>query len=111
MLELKIENDSYLFFSLFSVVYVYAVCIYSKISGYPGYNGIYDVFNGNDENSPLYALQLILFTILYLHLNAGKINKIWVGLLIITSFYFSVIYLGSRASFLLLIFLFHFCNL
>ncbi len=96
------------FFSLFSVVYVYAVCIYSKISGYPGYNGIYDVFNGNDENSPLYALQLILFTILYLHLNVGKINKIWVGLLIITSFYFSVIYLGSRASFLLLIFYFIF---
>ena len=86
-------------FSLFSVIYVYLVCVYSQINGYPGYNGIYDVFNGNEENSPLYALQLIIFTITYIHLNKNKVSRFFLLFLVAVSVYFSVVFLGSRASF------------
>ncbi|AWS77501.1 hypothetical protein AXA59_19020 [Enterobacter hormaechei] len=93
-------------FSLFSVIYVYLVCVYSQINGYPGYNGIYDVFNGNEENSPLYALQLIIFTITYIHLNKNKVSRFFLLFLVAVSVYFSVVFLGSRASFILLVFYF-----
>ncbi|TBM12054.1 hypothetical protein EYY86_16075 [Hafnia paralvei] len=90
------------YFSILSIFYVYVVCIYSQLHGYQGYNSIHDVINGNDENSPLYAMQLIIFTIVYIHLNWRKGNKgFQLGLLVIST-YFSVIYLGSRASFILL---------
>ena len=56
-------------FCLCSIAYVLIVCIYSKLHGYPVYNLVYDIINRSEENSPLYALQLVLFTIVWLNNN------------------------------------------
>lgn len=94
------------FFCLSSITYVYIVCIYSKMVGYPGYNLVYDIINRSEENSPLYALQLVLFSIVWINNNWHKRNLVALTVISLLTFYFSAVYLGSRAAFILLMFYF-----
>ncbi len=96
------------FFCLCSIAYVLIVCIYSKLHGYPGYNLVYDVVNRSEENSPLYALQLVLFTIVWLNNNWQMRHLIMLTVLSLLCFVFSAVYLGSRAAFILLVLFFAF---
>lgn len=107
--ESKKKQEKWLsFFSLCSIFYVIIVCVYSKVNGYQGYNQVYDPINGSEENSPLYALQLVLFAITYINFHWKRICLLRNTLLTIITLYFSVIYLGSRASFIILILFFIF---
>ncbi|MED8722394.1 hypothetical protein RCL95_00005, partial [Escherichia marmotae] len=90
------------FFSLCSIIYVIVVCIYSMFKGYPGYNLVYDPINMSEENSPLYALQLILFSIAYVNFNWSKQRRFFNIALMLIATFFSVFYLGSRAAFFLI---------
>ncbi|ENY9789504.1 hypothetical protein ACF6AA_003870 [Escherichia coli] len=94
------------FFSLCSIIYVITVCIYSILKGYPGYNLVYDPINRSEENSPLYALQLVLFSIAYVNFNWSKQRRFFNIALILIATFFSVLYLGSRAAFFLIIIFF-----
>ena len=91
------------FFSLCSIFYVLIVCCYSMLKGYPGYNLVYDPINRSEENSPLYALQLVLFCIAYVNFNWSIKSRIFNTFLMIVTIFFSVIYLGSRAAFFLIV--------
>jgi len=102
--EAKKNINKYInFFSISSMLYVYLVCIYSQLNGYPGYNLVYDVVNGSEENSPLYALQLVIFSVVYINNNKVKGNLLTIIIISLLTFYFSAIYLGSRAAFILLV--------
>jgi len=96
------------FFCISSIVYVLIVCVYSFLKGYPGYNLVYDVINGSEENSPLYALQLVLFTIVWLNNNWQMRNIVMLTIMSLLCFSFSAVYLGSRAAFILLVLFFAF---
>lgn len=94
------------YFSLCSIVYVIIVCIYSMLKGQPGYNLVYDPINRGEENSPLYALQLVLFSIAYVNFNWSKQRRLFNIALMLVATFFSVIYLGSRAAFFLIVIFF-----
>lgn len=94
------------FFALCSIFYVLIVCIYSISKGYPGYNLVYDPINRSEENSPLYALQLVLFSIAYVNFNWSRKSKLFNITLMAIATIFSVFYLGSRAAFFLLVIFF-----
>ncbi|UNC49600.1 hypothetical protein [Enterobacter huaxiensis] len=91
------------YFSLCSISYVLIVCVYSMSKGYPGYNLVYDPINRSEENSPLYALQLVLFTIAYVNFNWSRKSRLFNIILTVVATIFSVFYLGSRAAFFLLV--------
>lgn len=107
--EAKTRRSTWInLFCLFSIAYVLIVCIYSKLNGYPGYNLVYDVINRSEENSPLYALQLVLFTIVWLNNNWQMRHVVMLTVLSLLCFFFSAVYLGSRAAFILLVLFFAF---
>lgn len=95
-------------FCLSSIAYVLIVCVWSRLHGYPGYNLVYDVINGSEENSPLYALQLVLFSVVWLNNHWHPRHLVKLLLLSLVTFWFSAVYLGSRAAFILLVLFFVF---
>ncbi|ARX09379.1 hypothetical protein DMB99_09710 [Proteus mirabilis] len=97
-----------IYFSIFSLTYAFTISIYSYINNYRGYNDLYNPFEMVQTNSPLVATLISISLIILLEcLNLSKKNITFIIILFIISTLISTIYLGSRAS-LILIFLYVF---
>lgn len=95
-----------IYFSIFSLIYAFTISIYSYINHYRGYNDLYNPFEMVPTNSPLVATLISISLILLLEcINFSKRNIILMIILFIISILISTIYLGSRAS-LILIFIY-----
>lgn len=101
----KIEKHL-IYFSIFSLIYAFTISIYSYINHYRGYNDLYNPFEMVPTNSPLVATLISISIIILLEcINFSKKNILFIIILFIISVLISTIYLGSRAS-LILIFIY-----
>uniref|UniRef100_UPI0040472809 hypothetical protein n=1 Tax=Shewanella baltica TaxID=62322 RepID=UPI0040472809 len=97
-------------YTLSSLIYVYVICSYSFLNEYRGYNHLFDPFVGLPVNSPLIAMLATISFLMIFETFQLKSKFSWflVSLAFFIQIIMSVVYLGSRASFLLMVIYFTF---
>ncbi|MBD2781297.1 hypothetical protein [Xenorhabdus szentirmaii] len=97
-------NNYLKFYALLSIGYVYIIALYSYMNGFRGYNDLYDPFIKMPINSPLISLlAVIAYIVLCETIQKSTGNMIFLFILLTINILCCFIYLGSRASFIIMI--------
>ena len=97
----KLKNNIILIYSIFTLLYCYIIAVTSISFGFVGYGDLYNPFSEEIARSPLYAMLIVISSISILeNLKDGVLVKFAVY---ISAFYFSSIYMASRASAILML--------